>query len=112
MVLIAHTNENIFPSHPLDIDLLLYKFAALKYFLEQPDNLRIVILQTTSARRRKPSSDTKYVPPPSTGREEDISDNDNYPEEFKQKLKGGVSKVKFHDYKNCIKVVCNGNAIR
>jgi hypothetical protein len=72
----------------------LYKFAALKYFLEQPDNLKTVKLQTTSARRRKPSSDTKYVPPPTKGREEDISDNDNYPEEFKQKLKGGVSKVK------------------
>lgn len=56
-----------------------------------------MILQTTAARRRKPGIDPKYVPAASKARdEEDISDNDNYPEEFKQKLKGGASKVTIH----------------
>jgi hypothetical protein len=47
-------------------------------------------LQTTAARRRKPGDQVKYVPPPSKNLEDDISENDNYPEEFKQKIKGGV----------------------
>jgi len=60
----------------------------------------LLIFQTTSAtRRRKPGTETKYAPPPSKNSEEDISENDNYPDEFKQKIKGSPKKVCIFNHK-------------